>query len=163
MLQDERARAELEGPLSEGLVVGRGDEHDLAEGQCRLDAAARLEAVHRRQVQVEHGHVGPQARGRVDDREAVGHAADDVAGRGEQPAQRDEKRLVVFGQQDPGARLALQRRAASFAVTRQRAAIVFVCPLPTPAPPPTREVRILRRPDSLGKPAQGERSLKTLS
>ena len=108
MLQDERARAELERPLSEGLVVGGGDEHDLAEGQCRLDAAARLEAVHRRQVQVEHGHVRPQAHCRVHDREAIGHAADDVAERGEQPAQRDEKRLVVFGQQDPGARLAFQ-------------------------------------------------------
>ena len=56
----------------------------------------------------EHGHVGAQAHGRVDDREAIGHAADDVAERGEQPAQRDEKRLVVFGQQDPRARLALQ-------------------------------------------------------
>ena len=108
MLQDERARAELERPLSEGLVVGGGDEHDLAEGQCRLDAAARLEAVHRRQVQVEHGHVRPQAHCRVDDREAIGHAPDDVAERGEQPAQRDEKRLVVFGQQDPRARLAFQ-------------------------------------------------------
>ena len=108
MLQDERAGAELERPLSEGVVVGGGDEHDLAEGQCRLDAAARLEAVHRRQVQVEHGHVRPQAHCRVDDREAIGHAPDDVAERSEQPAQRDEKRLVVFGQQDPGARLAFR-------------------------------------------------------
>ena len=127
MLQDERGSAQLEGPLSEGLVVGGGDEHDFAEGQCLLDAAARLEAVDRRQVQVEHGHVGPQTHGRVHDREAIGHAADHVAEGGEQPAQRDEKRLVVFGQQDAGAWLVLQRRATSFAVTRQKGRHSSLC------------------------------------
>ena len=154
MLQDEGGGAQLERPLPEGLVVGRGDEDDFAEGQCLLDAAARLEAVDRRQVQVEHGHVGPQPHGGLHDREAVGDAADHVAIRGEQAAQRDQKRAVVLRQQDSRARLFPRRWAASFAVTRQRAARPYVRPPPTPDPPPTREVRILRRPDCPGKPTQ---------
>ena len=113
----------------------------LLRGSAALMRRHASRPFDRRQVQVEHDDVGPQAHCRVHDREAIGHAADHIAGGGEQPAQRDEKRLVVFGQQDAGAWLVLQRRAVGFAVTRQRAAKLYRV---------SAGARIRRRPERCG-------------